>query len=322
MMNRMEETEVTARQRIVVALGGNAIQQGNDATVSTQLKAMETTADALARLLLRGYELVVTHGNGPQVGQLVLQQAATRQQFPELPLDVCGAMTQGMIGYWFENTLTNAFRTHQLSQPVISLITRSVVDKGDPAFSRPTKPIGPFYTEAEMTALQAETTFSFRQDAGRGYRRVVPSPTPQTIVEAQAIRMLMDEGYVVIASGGGGVPVVDETTHYRGIEAVIDKDAAAATLAILVEADFLLILTTVDHVAIHYGTPYETPLTTVSREDLDVYRLRGEFAEGSMLPKVEAAMRFVASAPHRTAIITSLDRVEDAMEGRIGTHIR
>ncbi|MBR2680463.1 MAG: carbamate kinase, partial [Exiguobacterium sp.] len=254
------------KKRVVIALGGNAIQQGKDATAEAQIQAVEATAESLAALIAEGVEVIITHGNGPQVGNLMLQQAASDSPAtPAMPLDVCGAMTQGMIGYWFENALTKALRARGLEQHVASLVTRSIVDPNDSAFHHPTKPIGPFYTEEEALHLERTTGYVFKEDAGRGYRRVVPSPLPVKIAEHAVIRTLVEAGHIVVASGGGGIPVMETADGYVGIEAVIDKDFAAAKLADLVNADVLLILTAVEHVYVNFGKPDEMALQETSK---------------------------------------------------------
>lgn len=311
------------KKRVVIALGGNAIQQGKDATAQAQMKAVEATADSLAALVAEGVEVIITHGNGPQVGNLMLQQAASDSRAtPAMPLDVCGAMTQGMIGYWFENAMTKALRMRGLDRSVASLVTRSVVDPNDSAFHHPTKPIGPFYSEAEALQLERATGHMFKEDAGRGYRRVVPSPLPIEIAEHRVIRDLVDSGHIVVASGGGGVPVMETPDGYTGIEAVIDKDFAAAKLAELVNADVLLILTAVENVYVNFGTPDEMALQETSKEQLETYIAEGQFAPGSMLPKVRAALQFAESGERRMAIITSLDQALAAVYGDAGTRVR
>ncbi|WP_215142989.1 carbamate kinase [Exiguobacterium qingdaonense] len=311
------------KKRVVIALGGNAIQQGKDATAEAQMRAVEATAESLAALIAEGVDVIITHGNGPQVGNLILQQAACDSpETPAMPLDVCGAMTQGMIGYWFENALTKALRARGLEREVASLVTRSVVDPNDSAFHHPTKPIGPFYTEDEALHLERTTGYIFKEDAGRGYRRVVPSPVPMKIAEHAVIRHLVDAGHIVIASGGGGVPVMETEEGYVGIEAVIDKDFAAAKLADLVNADVLLILTAVEHVYVNFGKPDEMALQETSKEQMESYIAEGQFAPGSMLPKVRAALQFAESGTNRVSIITSLDQALAAIYGDAGTRVR
>ena len=308
---------------MVIALGGNAIQQGKDATAEAQIQAVEATAESLASLIAEGIDVIITHGNGPQVGNLMLQQAASDSSAtPAMPLDVCGAMTQGMIGYWFENALTKALRARGLERDVASLVTRSVVDPNDSAFHHPTKPIGPFYTEEEALHLERTTGYVFKEDAGRGYRRVVPSPVPMKIAEYGVIRTLVEAGHIVVASGGGGIPVMETAEGYVGIEAVIDKDFAAAKLADLVNADVLLILTAVEHVYVNFGKPDETALQETSKEQMETYIAEGQFAPGSMLPKVRAALQFAESGTNRVAIITSLDQALAAIDGEAGTRVR
>lgn len=311
------------KKRVVIALGGNAIQQGKDATAEAQIRAVETTAESLAALVAEGVEVIITHGNGPQVGNLMLQQAASDSQAtPAMPLDVCGAMTQGMIGYWFENAMTKALRARGIERSVASLVTRSVVDPNDSAFHHPTKPIGPFYLEADALHLERTTGLVFKEDAGRGYRRVVPSPVPIEIAEHAVIRDIVDAGHIVVASGGGGVPVMETPEGYIGIEAVIDKDFAAAKLAELVNADVLLILTAVENVYVNFGTPEQMALQETSKEQLEAYIAEGQFAPGSMLPKVRAALQFAESGHQRMAIITSLDQALAAVYGDAGTRVR
>ncbi|MCT4784910.1 carbamate kinase [Exiguobacterium aestuarii] len=311
------------KKRVVIALGGNAIQQGKDATAEAQMRAVEATAESLATLIAEGFDVIITHGNGPQVGNLMLQQAASDSPAtPAMPLDVCGAMTQGMIGYWFENALTKALRARGLEREVASLVTRSVVDPNDSAFHHPTKPIGPFYTEEEALHLERTTGYVFKEDAGRGHRRVVPSPVPVQIAEHAVIRTLVEAGHIVVASGGGGIPVMETAEGYVGIEAVIDKDFAAAKLADLVNADVLLILTAVEHVYVNFGKPDEVALQETSKEQMETYIAEGQFAPGSMLPKVRAALQFAESGTNRVAIITSLDQALAAIDGDAGTRVR
>lgn len=310
-------------RRVVIALGGNAIQQGKDASAKAQIEAVEMTAESLVSLIEEGVEVIITHGNGPQVGNLVLQQTASdSESTPAMPLDVCGAMTQGMIGYWFENALTKALRDRGIERSIAPIVTRSLVDANDSAFSHPTKPIGPFYSEDEARKLERSTRYVFKEDAGRGYRRVVPSPYPIAICEHSVIRDLVDRQHIVVASGGGGIPVIDTPEGYVGVEAVIDKDFAAAKLAELVEADMLLILTAVDHVYVNFGTPEEKALEEISKDQVESYIAEGQFAPGSMLPKVRAALRFAESGIGRIAVITSLDQARAAVLGEVGTRIQ
>lgn len=296
-------------QKIVVALGGNAILS-SDASAEAQQSALEKTAEYLVQFIENGDDLIISHGNGPQVGNLMLQQhAGASEKNPAMPLDTCVAMTQGSIGYWMQNALDKAFLKHGLDKVAVSLITQVVVDKDDPAFKKPTKPIGPFLTKEEAEKEMAETGAIFLEDAGRGYRKVVPSPRPLSIKEHQIIKQLVDSGVVTISAGGGGVSVVENGLDLSGVETVIDKDFASEKLAELVDADALVILTGVDYVCINYGKPDEKQLTNVTVAELEEYKQAGHFAPGSMLPKIEAAIQFVESQPNKQAIITSLENL-------------
>ncbi len=307
-------------ERIVVALGGNALQsQDSPPTAQAQLEVVSQTCEHIAELSARGYEMAVVHGNGPQVGRILLASETARDVVPPMPFDVCGAMSQGYIGYHIQQCLRYSLRQRGKGYPVVTVATQVVVDRRDPAFQSPTKPIGPFYTAQEAQTLQAEKGYAMREDAGRGWRRVVPSPRPQRIVEIDAIRLLWDHA-IVVACGGGGIPVEQlPDGHLQGVAAVIDKDFAAELLAEEVGADVLLILTEVEKVAVRFGTPEQRDLSSLTVGEAARYAEAGEFGVGSMLPKVEAAMRFVRSGPGRKAIITSLDRCLEAMEGRTGT---
>lgn len=308
---------------IVVALGGNALQrQGEASSVAQQLVADQTVRQLLP-LIRAGHRIAVVHGNGPQVGNIVLhEEAINTPEVPTLPLDDSGAMSQGLIGFWLQQAFHDAFRLEELSLNAVSLVTQTIVDGNDPAFSHPTKPIGPFYTEDEAHTLEIERGYVVTEDAGRGWRRVVPSPLPQRIVEADIVKQLVESGTVVISTGGGGIPVIQAANGtLSGVEAVIDKDFGAATLAGLLEADTLLIVTSVDAVKINFGTDDEQSLDTVSARELDDYIEAGQFAAGSMLPKVQAAQRYVMEKPGRVAVITSLEHALDALKGTAGTRI-
>jgi carbamate kinase len=308
-------------ERIVIALGGNAIQSG-DATAEAQQAALESTVGQLVDIIKNGYNLIITHGNGPQVGNILLQQkAAASDKTPEMPLDTCGAMSQGMIGYWLENELEKGLAKEGIGKQVLSVVTRVLVDPKDEAFRNPTKPIGPFYSEFEAKQVMKQSGFTFKEDAGRGWRRVVPSPKPVTIKEHQIIRELVENGHIVVAVGGGGIPVVQENNEIHGVEAVIDKDFAAQKLAELVNADVLLILTAVPQVYIDFKKETERALEEVSVEELEKLASEGHFAPGSMLPKVEAAIQFARSKPGRKTIITSLDKAVEALQGLAGTRV-
>ena len=309
--------------RVVVALGGNALQEaGAPPTAEAQLEVVRKTAGFLAEISTKGYEMAIVHGNGPQVGRLVLsQEIASREnpQTPAMPFDVCGAMSQGYIGYHIQQALSEALRDRGREIPVVTLVTQVVVDPGDPAFSNPTKPIGPFYTEDEAKAIAEERGFTMKEDAGRGWRRVVPSPDPKRIVELSAVKRLWDTS-IVITAGGGGIPVVEKGDgSLAGVAAVIDKDLAAGRLAQDIEADILLILTEVDKVCLNYKKPGQRFLDGMTVSEAERFMEEGHFAPGSMLPKVLASVKFARSSPGRKAVITSLFKAVEALEGREGT---
>ena len=262
---------------------------------------------------------MLTHGNGPQVGNLLIQNALAAKTVAPMPMDVCGAMSQGEIGYMAAQTLANHLAKRRLSVPVVTVVTQVAVDPKDPAFAAPSKPVGPFYSEAEARKMMLEEGTTMREDAGRGWRRVVPSPEPKEIVEIEAIRDLVDDGVLVVCSGGGGVPVVRGRGALSGIDAVIDKDLAAALLAAELSADALLILTDVHHAYIHYNTPQQQALSTVSVAEMEGYAAEGHFKAGSMGPKVAACLRFAYAGGD--AVIASLTEVVPALHGTAGTRI-
>ena len=309
-------------ERLVIALGGNALQSGNAApTAEAQLEVVRGTARQLAEVSARGYEMAIVHGNGPQVGRILLASETAKDVVPPMPFDVCGAMSQGYIGYHIQQALKYALAARNRNYPVVALTTQVIVDENDPAFRNPTKPIGAFYTEEEARTLEREKGYAMREDAGRGWRRVVASPLPRKIVEIGAVRLLWDHA-IVITCGGGGVPVVERPNGIlEGVAAVIDKDFAAELLAEEVNADALLILTEVEKVAIHFGKPNQQDLGRLSLAEAARYVEEGQFGAGSMLPKVQAAMKFVRANPGRKAIITSLDKCLDALDGKTGTVI-
>ncbi|WP_210366183.1 carbamate kinase [Bacillus sp. REN3] len=307
------------RKKVVIALGGNAIQSG-DATAEAQQLALEETARQLADFIEQGIDIIISHGNGPQVGNILLQQAAADStKNPAMPLDTCGAMSQGMIGYWMQNAMDKVLKERGIFKNVVTVITRVIVDQDDPAFANPTKPIGPFYSEEEARKLSEETCSIYKEDAGRGWRRVVPSPKPVSIKEHDVINTLVEQGNIVIAVGGGGIPVVETAEGLQGVEAVIDKDFASEKLAELVNADALIILTAVDHVYIDFNKPTQRKLSDVSIAELESYIASGQFAPGSMLPKVEAAISFARTHPDHKTIITSLEQAQNALYARAGT---
>ena len=308
--------------RIVIALGGNALQSKNSQpTAEGQLEVVKKTCEHIADISCRGYEIAIVHGNGPQVGRILLSSEAAKDVTPAMPFDVCGAMSQGYIGYHIQQSLKYALSKRNADIPVLTVVTQVAVDKKDPAFQTPTKPIGPFYTADEAKALETEKGYTMKEDAGRGWRRVVASPIPKKIVEINAIRNLWDSS-IVISCGGGGVPVVENPDGtLEGVAAVIDKDFAAELLAEQVDADILMILTEVEKVAVNFGKPDQKNLDRLSLQDAVKYIAEGQFAPGSMLPKVEAAMKFVRAYPNKKAIITSLDKAIEALEGKTGTTI-
>jgi len=308
--------------KVVVALGGNALQEsGKPATAEEQLQVVNKTAEYLAEMSIKGYEMAVVHGNGPQVGRILLASETAAGVTPVMPFDVCGAMSQGYIGYHIQQGLREALRKRGRNIPVVTLVTQVVVDKDDPGFKNPTKPIGAFYTEEEAKRLQAEKGYVMKEDAGRGWRRVVPSPMPKKIVELSAVKTLWDTT-IVITAGGGGIPVIEnEDGSLSGIAAVIDKDLAAERLAEDINADILMILTEVEKVSINFRKPDQKDLSVITSAEAEQYIREGHFAPGSMLPKIQAAVAFVKANPGGKAIITSLYKAVDALEGRAGTTI-
>ena len=308
--------------RIVIALGGNALQSGDaEPTAQAQLGVVRQTCEQIAQISSQGYEMALVHGNGPQVGRILLASETAKDVTPAMPFDVCGAMSQGYIGYHIQQALRYALARRNRSVPVVSITTQMVVERDDPAFQSPSKPIGPFCTEEEARRLEREKGYTMREDAGRGWRRVVPSPLPRRIVEIDAVRRLWDDT-IVVTCGGGGVPVVENPDgSLAGVAAVIDKDFAAELLAEQVKADVLLILTEVEKVAIRFGKPDQEDLDRLTLETAARYVDEGQFGAGSMLPKVQAAMKFVRANPDKRAVISSLDKALPALEGRTGTQI-
>lgn len=309
-------------EKIVIALGGNALQSGkSEATAEAQLEVVKKTCEYIADISCKGYEIGLVHGNGPQVGRILLASETAKDVTPAMPFDVCGAMSQGYIGYHLQQALKYALNKRDKNIPVLTVATQMIVEKKDPAFQNPTKPIGPFYSEEEAKALETEKGYTMKEDAGRGWRRVVASPLPRKIVEIGAVKKLWDSS-IVISCGGGGIPVVENMDGtMEGVAAVIDKDFAAELLAEQVGADVLMILTEVEKVAVNFNKPDQKDLDKLNLEDAVKYIDEGQFAPGSMLPKVEAAMKFVRANPNKKAIITSLDKAIDALEGKTGTVI-
>jgi carbamate kinase len=311
------------KKTVVVALGGNALLQvGQKGTFEEQMQNVYNAMEQLADMVLSGkWRLVITHGNGPQVGNILLQNEAGKHLVPPMPMDVCGAESQGMIGYMIQQAMHNVLaRRGRPDIPVVTVVTQVLVDKNDPAFQNPTKPVGPFYTKEEALRMREEKGWHVVEDAGRGWRRVVPSPDPKAIVEKEAIRILVENHAIVIASGGGGIPVIKENGSYRGVEAVIDKDLAGERLAEDVGAQVFLILTDVDRVRLNYRKPNEVALSRMTVSEAKKYLAEGHFVKGSMEPKVKACIRFV-EAGGEVAIIASLSQATAALEGRAGTQI-
>lgn len=308
--------------KVVVALGGNALQEaGKPATAEAQLSVVNKTAEYLAEMSVRGYEMAVVHGNGPQVGRILLASETAANVTPVMPFDVCGAMSQGYIGYHIQQGLREALRKRGKNIPVVTLVTQVVVEKDDQGFKNPTKPIGAFYSEEEAKKLQAEKGYVLKEDAGRGWRRVVASPMPKKIVELSGVKTLWDTT-IVITAGGGGIPVVEkEDGSLEGIAAVIDKDFAAERLAEDIGADILMILTEVEKVSINFKKPDQKDLSALTVAEAEQYIKEGHFAPGSMLPKIQAAVMFAKSNPGKKAIITSLYKAVEALEGKAGTII-
>jgi len=310
------------KKTVVIALGGNAIKRADEeGTAEQQFHNIEITCRHILEIIKMNYRVVITHGNGPQVGNLLIQQEEVNKLVPPQPLDVLGAMTQGQIGYMLQQTLINYLRRAELNIPVATVITQVLVNKDDPDFNDPSKPVGPFYTGQEAEKLVKDKGYIIKKvrPRSKAYRRVVPSPDPIDIVEKDVIRMLVDSGVIVIASGGGGIPVVDEGVHLRGVEAVIDKDLAGERLAEIVNADIFLVLTDVEKVKLNFGKSDEKDLDRLTITEAEKYLEEGHFLPGSMKPKVIACIRFLKAGGEK-AIITALDKAVEALEGKTGTH--
>ena len=309
--------------KILVSLGGNAIlQHGQKGTAEEQAKNLENTAKHLVRLIRRGEKIAITHGNGPQVGNILLQNEIAKDTLPSMPLDVCGAESQGMIGYMLEGAMRAELDRSGLKTPVATIVSQTLVDPNDPAFKNPTKPVGPFYTKQESADLERLKGWRMISDSGRGYRRVVPSPKPLDILERETIIRLFEAGTIVISGGGGGVPVVKEKYgRLRGVEAVLDKDRTSALLAKIMGVETLLILTDVERVAINYGKPNQKALDKMTVDECKKYLDEGQFPSGSMGPKIESAVTFLSNGTGKRAIIASLEKAEEALDGSAGTNI-
>lgn len=306
---------------VVVAIGGNAIiQEGQKGTIEEQFNNILESCDPILDLIEDGYKVVLTHGNGPQVGNSLLKVEAASEIVPPYPLDVCGAETQGNIGYIMQQTLNNRIVERGMDLNAVTLITQVVVDKNDPAFQNPTKPIGPFYTKERSDEIIRETNAVMIEDSGRGYRKVVPSPKPIKVIEKEFIHRLVNTNSIVITVGGGGIPVVEENKKVTGVEAVIDKDHASALVAEEIGADYLVILTGVEQVAVNFGKPEQKFISEMTVSEARQYLNEGQFPPGSMGPKIEASTRFIENGG-KNAIITSIDKLKYALNGETGTRI-
>lgn len=305
--------------KVVVALGGNALGKSPE----EQLKLVKNTASSLIGLIDAGNQVVISHGNGPQVGAINLGMnfAAENGKTAAFPFPECGAMSQGYIGYHLQQSLQNELHRRWMNKNVATVVTQIAVDPKDTAFQNPSKPVGDFYTKEQAEQIEKEKGYTFKEDAGRGYRQVVPSPLPQKIMELNSIKTLIEAGDLVIAGGGGGVPVIMTDDGLEGVPAVIDKDRSSALLADKIDADTLIILTAVDYVFVNYGKPDEKALKTLNVAEAQKYMDEKQFAAGSMLPKIEACLSFVEGHPERKALITSLNGLDDALAGKVGTVI-
>lgn len=305
------------KKRVVLALGGNAIlQPGQVGSYENQKANIEASADSITEIIKRGHELVIVHGNGPQVGQILRQNELAKKEIPVQPLPICSSESQGFIGYMLQESLKNRLP----EKNVATVLTMTEVDLKDEAFKQPTKPIGSFYTEEESKQLEVEKGWVMGEDAGRGYRRLVPSPKPKTIVEVDVIRTMLENKIIVVSTGGGGIPVAkNESGQLEGVAAVIDKDLSALKLSEEVDSDVLMILTDVPNVYINYGKPNQEKLETIIIEKAEEYYNEGHFSDGSMGPKMAACIEFAKQG--KTAIICSLDEAADALEGKAGTRV-
>jgi carbamate kinase len=323
-MRREVSNESQSSKHIVVALGGNAILKAHQkGIVEEQLKNILITWEQILEMIAEGHKIIITHGNGPQVGNLIIQQEEARSKVPAMPMDVCGAMSQGEIGYMLQQVLHNLLQANGIHRDILTVITQVMVNSEDPAFNNPIKPVGPFYDAETKERYEREKSYIIKEvkpGNSRPYRRVVPSPNPLRILEAKALKCLVDAGIIIIASGGGGIPVaMGSEGNYHGVEAVIDKDLAGEKLAEAVIADLLLILTDVEKVFLNFGKPTQIALDVVQVEKVKVYQKEGHFFPGSMGPKVEACVRFLEFGGER-AIITSLEKASSALKGKTGTH--
>jgi len=319
---KLREVNMDKIIKVVIALGGNALEDKSlPSTAEAQLQVVNKTCEYLAEISCAGYEIAIVHGNGPQVGRLLLASETAKDVTPSMPFDVCGAMTQGYIGYHIQQGLKFALAKRNRILPVVTVVTQVVVNKDDDAFNNPTKPIGLFYTEQEAKIIAEEKGYIMREDSGRGWRRVVASPMPIDIVEKEIIHTMISSGMITISCGGGGIPVIYEEDRIEGIAAVIDKDFAAEKLAEVIDADILLILTAVDKICVNYNKFNQKEISNINIDKLNEYIEEGQFAPGSMLPKVEAAKKFVQFDKNKIAIIASLSKAMEALNETSGTRI-
>ena len=309
-------------EKILIALGGNALQQaGEKGTAEEQIHHARETSIICAKLIADGHFLALAHGNGPQIGNIIRKNEIASKDYPEMPMDICGSQTQGMIGYMIQRTLDNQLKKLNIDRSVVTILTQTLVDREDIAFQNPTKPIGRFFTEEMSKSLEEKKGWKMVEQIGKGFRRVVPSPNPKDIIEVKAIKSIYNEGIIVIACGGGGIPVIQEKDGMlTGVEAVIDKDLTSALFAQKIEADVLMILTDVEKAALNFGKPDQKDLGELTLSQARVYLEEGEFAKGSMGPKIEAACRFVENGGKRS-IISSLTKCKEAFDGKTGTCI-
>lgn len=312
------------KETVVIAIGGNAINKNDqEGTAIQQFQNVREVSNSIANLVEKGYRVVITHGNGPQVGILMMKNEISRGIVPTYPLELCGAQTSGSIGYIIQQCLQNSLKERKIDKQIVTVLTETLIREDDPAFEHPDKPIGPFYSKEQSEALAKEKGYVMAEDSSRGYRRVVPSPMPVDILQKEAISDLTKSGYIVICVGGGGIPVIEQDGFYRGVDAVIDKDRASALLAKEIGADCLIILTGVEKVAIDYGKPTMRNLDSMTPEEARAYMEEGQFPPGSMGPKIQSVCDFLEGGkPGAWALITSLDKMTEAMEGRTGTRIQ
>lgn len=309
-----------SKKRVVIAIGGNAILKENQkGTVAEQFENVRACCGPIVELYEQGCEIVLVHGNGPQVGNILLQAEAAADTVPPQTIDLCGAQTQGQLGYMIQQCMHNAFHERGVDGKITSVVTQMVVDRQDPAFQNPTKPIGPFFSKERAQELKEERPeLVFKEDSGRGYRRVVPSPKPLKVIEADSVNALLQRGHIVVTCGGGGIPISLENGHFQGVEAVIDKDLASALLAQDIKADMLAILTGVDQVYVDFGKPTQRAISRMTVSQAYAYMEQGQFPEGSMKPKIQAALNYLESGG-KEVLITSMERLTDAFLGNTGT---